>query len=161
MNYYEALLLKARKKGLVVLEMDLGTNKKCGKLLDNNIILNKNMTQSDKYEILAEEIGHYDTSYGHICDQSKIENRKQELTARRYGYKYIATPHSFVEAIKNGARDLESLAEHFLISIELLVDIITDWKKQYGLGVHIGEYYPQLHPSINLHENYPQNFING
>lgn len=150
MNYYEVLLLTASKKGLIVLEMDLGTNKKCGKLLDNYIILNKNMTASDKYEILAEEIGHYDTSYGHICNQSRIENRKQELTARRYGYKYIASPHAFVEAIKSGARDLESLADYFLISTELLIDIITDWKKQYGLGVSLGEYYLQLDPNVNL-----------
>lgn len=150
MTNYEKLLITASKKGITVLELDLGTDKKCGKLLDDFIIINRNMTETYKREILAEEIGHYNTSYGHISNQNNIINRKQELNARRNGYKYLADPHDVIDAIKSGVHDMYSLAEYFFISIELLADIIEDWKKQYGLGVSLGEYYLQLNPQINL-----------
>lgn len=40
MTNYEKLLITASKKGITVLELDLGTDKKCGKLLDDFIIIN-------------------------------------------------------------------------------------------------------------------------
>ena len=150
MTRYEELLTTAEKMKLLVIELNLGTDKKCGKYFDNIIIINSNMTKSEKLEILAEEIGHHNTSYGHICDQKSIENRKQEAYARRNGYKYIAKPKDIIEAVKNGAYDLNSIADYFFVSPELLADIIEDWKKQYGLGIKLGEYYLQLNPWVNL-----------
>ena len=86
MTKYEKLLNEVTKQGVEVLEIDLGIDASCGKCINNVIILNGRMNVKDKYCILAEEFGHYKLNYGDISDQDKIENKKQEIIARRYGY---------------------------------------------------------------------------
>lgn len=89
---YKKLLLKAESLGIKVKEIDLGAYDECGYYNNNKIIINSRMHETQKYGVLAEELGHHFKTIGDITDQSKVENRKQELIARRKGYELILQP---------------------------------------------------------------------
>ena len=82
---YEQLLTVADRDGLLVKEQPLQVHD--GLISGKRIAIRKGIqTQTEKSCVLAEEIGHYRTSTGDILDQSKAENRKQELHARMWAY---------------------------------------------------------------------------
>lgn len=129
MTKYEKLLIEAENQGTSVLELDLGTNKKCGKYITNTIIINSNMTDTEKFEILAEELGHHHTTFGHITNQNDVYNRKLELKARRDGYKILVDPIDIIEAIHHGAINIYEIADSVCVTVDTLYEIIEDFKK--------------------------------
>lgn len=157
MTKYEELLIQAEKQNIEVIEIDLGTNKKCGKYLSNDIeniiIINSNMTSIEKYEVLAEELGHHYTTCGNITNLDDIRNKKLELVARRNGFKIIVEPNDLVEAMRNGCNSLYEIAEYIKVSIDTLNEIIEDFKKRYGIGIPVGNYYIQLEPNFGIYKD--------
>lgn len=146
---YETLILKADRFGLKVKELDLRT--KDGFCKDNRIaISNKLKTDAEKKCILAEEIGHYFTTVGDISDQDKIENRKQELKARRFGNKLLVTPENLIKAYENGVQTRYDLIDFFDITEEFLEEVIQDLRMTYGMGCKIGKYYLMLEPTFGV-----------
>ncbi|MVX63862.1 ImmA/IrrE family metallo-endopeptidase [Clostridium chromiireducens] len=150
MTRYEGLLIKAEKEGVEVLEIDLGTNKKCGKCINNIIIINKNLSNKEKHELLAEELGHYYKTFGDITDQSKIENRKEELKARRKGRKLILEPLDLVYAFRCGCNNIYEMADFFEITEKELNEIVKDFRKQYGLGKKFDKYFITFEPNLGF-----------
>jgi hypothetical protein len=85
MNKYEALLDEACDKGLIVKEKPLQYNN--GRIKGNLIATRKDLsTSTEKACVLAEELGHHETTVGNILDMSDPWNRKQERQARLNGY---------------------------------------------------------------------------
>lgn len=154
MTKYEKLLIEAEKECVEVIEVDLGTKKKCGKYLSNDeenlIFINSNMTDIEKHEVLAEELGHHHTTHGNITNLDDIRNKKLELIARRDGFKILVEPIDIVAAMRHGASNMYELAEYVNVSVDTLSEIIEDFKKQYGLGILVGNYYIQLEPSFGI-----------
>ena len=91
MNYTE---LQAQYPKLNIQELDLTeVDGLKGLCLDDNIAIEKKLSQNEKNCILAEELGHYHTSFGNILNQTIISNRKQEHIARLWAYdKLIGLP---------------------------------------------------------------------
>lgn len=160
MTKYEKLLIKAEKEGVEVLEVDLNTKKKCGKYLSNNqeriIIINSNMTDIEKHEVLAEELGHHHTTHGNIANLNDVRNKKLELIARREGFKIIVEPNDLVDAMRHGVNNIYEMAEYLHVSVTTLYEIIEDFKKRYGIGIQVGNYYIQLEPVFGIYRD-----ING
>jgi len=83
---YESLLIDAEKEGIQFKEKKLEHDFK-GLYCNGRIIIDTELvTDSEKRCILSEELGHHYKTVGDITDQTKIENRKQEIIARRWGY---------------------------------------------------------------------------
>ncbi|WP_049178865.1 ImmA/IrrE family metallo-endopeptidase [Clostridium paraputrificum] len=150
MGDYNNLLEKTFKEGVAVVEIDLGTDTPCGKCIGNTIYINDRATTNEKRCVLAEELGHYHLTIGDITDLKDINNKKQELKARRYGYKLLIDPDDIVNAMKDGCNNRFEIADYLNISEEFLEDLIEDYKRLYGLGVLIGNYYLQLEPTLGL-----------
>lgn len=150
MTKYEKLIVKAEKEGAEVIELDFGTFKKCGKCVDNLLIINSTISDLDKYEILAEELAHYRKTHGNIVDQTKIENKKQEIIARRESYNLLVEPWDVVEAMKNGSTDIYDMADYLHTSVKTLLEVIDYWKRKYGIGIKVGSYYIQLEPNFGV-----------
>lgn len=150
MRDYKKLLEKTLENGVSVVELDLGTDTPCGKCIGNTIYINNRATSTEKKCVLAEELGHYHLTIGDITDLKDINNRKQELKARRYGYKLLIEPVDIVHAMKQGCNNRYELAEFLNISEEFLEELIEDYKKQYGIGVLVGNYYLQFQPCLGL-----------
>lgn len=147
MTAYEKLLHEAYSLGLIVKEVNLLTRK--GRCVGNRIAIDTNIqTDAEKACILREEIAHYKTTVGDISDQTKIENRKKELIARRYGYKFILDPLDIVYAMKLGCSNIYEIADFYELTIEEFTNIIDNFKKQYGIGKRFDEYFIAFEPTF-------------
>jgi len=147
MTAYEKLLHEAHSLGLIVKEVNLITRK--GRCFGNRIAIDKNIqTDAEKACILREEIAHYKTTVGDISDQTKIENRKKELIARRYGYKFILGPLNIVYAMKCGCSTIYEIADFYELTIEEMTNIMDDFKKQYGIGKRFDKYFIAFEPTF-------------
>lgn len=154
MTKYESLVTKAEKSGAKVIEVNFGTNKKCGKCIDNLIFINSNLQEKDKLSILAEELGHYKTTYGNITKQSTISDKKQEFKARRWGHKHIVSLEGIVEAIEHNCINRFEVAEYLGVTDEYFEECINDYRKQFGIYVHLGKYTLTFEPSFSIYINF-------
>ncbi|MGG7213493.1 ImmA/IrrE family metallo-endopeptidase [Clostridium nigeriense] len=150
MRDYNNLLRKTSEEGVSVVEINLGTDTPCGKCIGDTIFINDRATTNEKRCVLAEELGHYHLTIGDITDLKDINNRKQELKARRYGYKLLIEPDDIVHAMKQGCNNRYDLADFLNISEEFFEELIEDFKRQYGVGIFVGNYYLQFEPCLGL-----------
>lgn len=156
MTKYEELLRETEMQSINVLEIDLGTNKKCGKCVTTDdgdyIVINSNMSDAKKYEVLSEELGHFFTSYGDICNLSDLENVKQEKRARNWGYDELVGIVPIINAFKSGVRSKTELAEYLGITEKFLEDAIEHHREKYGLYFEIDNYVICFEPSLQIVE---------
>lgn len=120
---YEELLEEATENGINVIEKSFKSNAK-GLCKGNKIAIRKELPTVAKRCILAEEIGHYETTVGNILDQSVIGNAKQEEKARRWAYDKLISQKDIVRAFAAGYRQPHEIAEHLGVSEEFLRNCI-------------------------------------
>ena len=142
---YENLLNECSNLWIKVKEVVLKSSD--GRFKGNRIAINKNLsTQTEKKCVLAEELGHYHTTYGDILDQTKIENIKQEIIARRWGYEKLVGIVDIINAHRNGIRNRYELAEFLDVTEEFLNDAIEYYKCKYGICYKIDTYLIYFEP---------------
>lgn len=100
------------------------TMKNDGLYADGCVWLNKDMPSAKKYSILAEEIGHYETTCGDILDQNNANNRKQELRARQWAYRKIIPIENIHFAISDGHTEIWDIAEYLDVDEEFLKEAL-------------------------------------
>lgn len=145
---YEELLTEVEDGGIEVF-----VNNRIGKLkglyVDNTITLNTTVeTNKERKCVLAEELGHYHTTVGNILDQSKIENRKQELKARRWAVKRLIRVEDFIDAFNNGVQNQAELAEFLEVTEEFVHTAIDHFKGIHGYSHKINDYTIIFEPLI-------------
>lgn len=144
---YEKLLNKAHKHGIDTFEQPMQPKIK-GLYSDNVIWINKNIkSTTEKACILAEELGHYHTSFGDILDQSTLGNRKQERLARKWAWNYLVTPEKLVESFKKGCRSRYEIAKFLNVTESFLEEALTFYREKYGTEIKVdGKYTLYLDP---------------
>ena len=148
---YEELLNEATSLDIKVKEAELKTND--GYCHGNRIAINKKLeTRKEKLCVLAEELGHYHLTVGNISDQSKIENVKQELIARRWSYRKLAGLIDIINAHKKGVRDRFEMAEELGVTDEFLNEDIEYYRNKYGHYHIIDSYMIRFIPSFGICE---------
>lgn len=152
MTRYEKLLVKAEKIGIKVKEVDFGDYEECGYYCNYKILINNRLNEKQKHGVLAEELGHHYKTDGDISDQTKVENRKQELVARRHGYGFILEPLDLVYAFRCGCNNFYEIAEFYEITEKELNEIIDDFKKQHGIGKRFDKYYITFEPNLGFYK---------
>ncbi|HCY1832016.1 TPA: toxin [Staphylococcus aureus] len=110
------------------------------------MLINKNLSETRKAEVLYEELAHHKLTYGNILDQSKWINRKFENYARRHGFISAVPLREIVEAYNYGVRNLYELSEYLQLSEKYILEAIEQYKKIYGIGTHYGEYSITFEP---------------
>ncbi len=144
------LLDEIEKEDIQIVEINL-PNRIRGLYSDNIIAINKKLdTASEKICVLAEELGHYHTTVGNILDQSKVENRKQELKARRWAVDKLIRVEQFIDALKAGVRNRHELAEFLEVTEEFIDMAIDHFKGIYGLCHTIDKYIIYFEPLVVL-----------
>ena len=134
MNTYEQLLFE--NNGLSVIEKHFKSIAK-GLCKGRKIGISKDIpTVREKSCILAEELGHFHTTTGNILDQSKVENRKQERTARLWAYAKMINMTKLAEAKRCGCRNRYEVAEYLDVTEEFLQEALDSFKEIYGTGYH-------------------------
>lgn len=122
MNRYERL--QAEYENLYIEERSM---KNAGLYADGYVWINKNMTLSQKTCILAEEIGHFETTVGDILDQNDANNRKQEYVARKWAYEKLIPVDRIQAAIDLGHTELWSMAEFLDVDETFLKDALMHY----------------------------------
>lgn len=147
---YEKLISEAEKHGIKVVEINLGTNKPCGKYVNNIIFINSIISIKDKCCILAEELGHYKLTVGNITDQSKTKNRKQEIIARRWGFENLVRILDIIKAYEVGTKNRYEMAEFIGVTERFLDESIKYYKAKYGTYFKIDNYTVYFEPSLGI-----------
>lgn len=137
---YESLIKEAQKEHIYIYEKPLHPQIK-GLQADNVIWINKNIpTSTEKACILAEEIGHYHTSYGDILDQKDLRKRKQELRARQWAYEKLLPLKKIVQAHKAGVKNRHELADFAGITEPFVDAAISRYIEKHGASVNFEGY---------------------
>ena len=147
---YDDLLIEADRKNLVTKEKPLRANK--GRIKGNRIAIKKDLTETEKKCVLAEELGHHETANGNILDQSTVENRKQEMRGRIIAYNRLVGLRGIIDAYINHCEGISDAAEYLGVTEEFLVDTITYYKNKYGIYTTIDNYTIIFEPAIAVLE---------
>lgn len=106
-----------------------------GLYYDNKIFINKNKTTYEKHCVLAEELGHYFTTYGDILNLKEIQNLKLELVARSWGYEKIVSLDKLIECYLSGHTTVEDICIYLEVVPSYLFKAIEKYNQRYGLSV--------------------------
>lgn len=149
---YEELLDTADQLNLAVKEQPLTVHD--GLIRGRRIAIRKSIeTQAEKSCVLAEELGHYFTSFGNILNMDETQNRKQELRARLSGYDMQIGLIGIVECYKHHCRSLYEMAEYLQITEEYLKEALECYSRKYGENlVTIDNYAIRFVPSLQVME---------
>lgn len=120
-------------EGIEVIYMDFRGDLK-GLYADGCIAVDEKADEFERAGIIAEELGHHFTSAGNILDQTKLEARKQEKVARRWGHStLISLAEIAAGAIECEGLERWELAEHLGVTDEYLCEAIKEYQERYGL----------------------------
>lgn len=151
MNSYEALLDEACGKGLIVKEKPLQSSD--GRIKGRRIAIRKDIeTSTEKACVLAEELGHHETTVGNILDMGDSWNRKQERQARLNGYNRLIGLVRLIEAYEYGCQSRYEIAEYLGVTEEYLQECIDCYREKYGIKVILGEYQIAFIPNLMIYK---------
>lgn len=143
---YETLLQEADKENIEVVSLPLHEKTK-GLYCDGVIAINKNTpTTAERACVLAEELGHYYTSYGDILDQKNVANRKQEIKAKRWAVKRLVSLKNIIKAYEAGCRNIYEMAEYLGVTEEFLRHAFKAYNNMYGKFKEHGQYVIYFDP---------------
>ena len=151
MTKLEILENEAKDENLDVVSYPFSSTRIKGIYCDGTVAINKSIdTTSEKSCILAEELGHYHTTYGNIISQSSVSDRKQELRARAWAYDRMVGITGIIEAYKIGCRSVYETAEYLNVTEEFLFDALQYYRRKYGVHTKIDNYVIYFEPSLGV-----------
>ena len=154
MNFYEELQEEASGNGVDVCDYSFSSKRIKGLYCDGTIAINKNLTDTQKACVLAEELGHYYTSTGDILDQSDPAHRKQERHARLWGYNRAVGLSGIIHGYRKHCRNQYELADCLHVSEEYLQEAIDCYREKYGCSVAVDGYLIVFEPCLAVYERF-------
>lgn len=146
MNCYERLVCDAESQGLHVIEKEFKSAAK-GLCKGNKIgISSKLNSVVEKRCVLAEEMAHAFFTVGNILDLNDLQNRKQEVFARRQAFEALLPLSLLVEAYEYGCRLQHEIAEHLEVTEEFLLDSLYHYQTKHGLYARYKNYIVYFSP---------------
>ena len=135
------------ERNITLIKDDIPTDKMKGLYADNIIVYDRSLsTSAERMCVLAEELGHYETSSGDILDYSTVNSRKQERKARLWAAERLIKFDDLIEASRQGIHNRYELAEFLNVTEEFLQESIQMWKEKYGNYISYGKYFITLEP---------------
>lgn len=120
---------------------------------DGYIILTGKANHYLQNGFLAEEYGHHETSHGDITGaytkstEMHVEDLRQELRARRHGYKLAVPLEKLIKCYKQGIwGDLYEMCLSMQIDRSYFEKVIDDYQKQFGNYVEYDGYLIHFKP---------------
>ncbi len=133
---YERLLREYSHIKILEVYMPKGLG---GLYMDNIIYIDKYRSLYEKHCLLAEEIGHYETTIGDITELADVRERKLEQAARRWGYEKIVSLDKLIECYKLNYTSLEEVCTFLEVTAEYLKTSIDHYSSSLGIStIHRG-----------------------
>ncbi|MBQ7916964.1 MAG: hypothetical protein IJ315_09320 [Firmicutes bacterium] len=140
MNSYEAALQKAADMGYRVIENCHFQSDALGLISKHTIGLSDKLeTSTEKRCVLVEEMAHGEISFSNILDMTEVQNRKEELKARRRCHDDLIGPERLADAVRSGCQSLYEVAAFLDVTERLLIEAIVEYKSRYGLWLHLAD----------------------
>ncbi len=150
---YEELLNEAENSNVYVIENADFDSQADGLIRGDVIGINQKIRSATKRAcVLAEELGHYNTTTGNILDQSSAANRKQELHARFWAYNRLIGLNGIVSAYRAGCKNTHEMAEHLEVTEEFLQEALDCYRQKYGTHTCFDNYTVYFEPTIGVFE---------
>ena len=145
MDTFEKLEQEAFDEGVKIYHFDLGNDNSeellKGLYIDKNIALDVSLNcNNEKACILAEELGHYYTSFGNIIDLTDTANRKQEYRARLWAYDKQIGLVGIIRSYENHCRNFHEMAEYLDVTENFLNEALECYRSKYGSYKRIDNY---------------------
>lgn len=147
---YTELLNEATRNGLVVKEKPLRAYD--GRIKGTRIAIRRDMPTVQKTCVLAEELGHSQTGYGDILDQSTVSDIKQEQRARLWAYNKLIGLTGIIRAYKHGCKSLHETAEFLEVTEEFLNEMLAAYRSKYGCYATVDNYIICFEPALGVLE---------
>lgn len=103
-----------------------------GLYYDNVVEIDKYLTYREKNEVLAEELGHYEKSYGDITDYSCVKSKKQEELARRWAIEKIVSLEKLIECYHLKLTNIEEVCFYLEITPKYFYRAIKYYRIKHG-----------------------------
>lgn len=110
------------------------------------IAIRRELTETEKACILAEELGHYETTTGNILDQTLVLNQRQETRARRWAHVKLIPLSKIIECFEDGCRNQYEIADHLGITEEFLKEALGNYCRIHGNYKVYGDYIIYFDP---------------
>ena len=150
---YEILLEESKKENIYVIENANFESQSDGLISGDVIGINKYIRSNKKRAcVLAEELGHFHTTYGNILSQSNVSDIKQEHRARVWAYNRLIGLTGIISCYKACCHSLNDMAEHLDITEEFLIEALYYYRSKYGTHTHLDNYVIYFEPSIGVFE---------
>ncbi|OLR58257.1 hypothetical protein BHF70_00605 [Anaerostipes sp. 494a] len=150
MNNYEELLQEASDNQITVHDYYLGEGLDA-LYMDNNIAISPKVRSTKKRAcLIAEEIGHHETSFGDILDQRVAENRKQEFQARMYAYNKLIGIQGLIDCYEYGCTNIHEMAEYLDVTERFVWDALEAYEQKYGTQIRFKEYVVRFNPNLSV-----------
>lgn len=147
MTNYEKLCQESFDVDVDIVDYPFNSERIKGLYCDGTIALNSSIeTNTEKYCILAEELGHHYTATGNILDQSTILNRKQEQRGRIWAYNKLIGLNGIVNCFQYGCRSKSEIAEFLGVTEEFLQEALCCYHQKYGLYAQLDNYVIYFEP---------------
>lgn len=121
-----------------------------GLTIGHTIYINYERGTRERYELLQEEIAHYDTTVGNIVEEDTREKRKQEKKARSLAMERAVTLDGLVHCFYSGLWGPDEVADYFGVTERYLFGALNHYRDKYGLIFRHGSYYFDLRRAINI-----------
>lgn len=149
---YEELLDTADELGLVTKEKDLRASD--GRIRGNRIAIRRDMPDTRKACVLAEELGHYFTTAGDIMDLTDAGSRKQERRARIWAHDVQVGLDGIIAADAAGCINLYEIADFLDVPEDFLWEAIGCYKERYGIRIRYKDCVILFDPVLEVvHDN--------
>ena len=103
-----------------------------GLTIDNDVYLSESETNARKYEILQEEIAHYETTVGDITKGDTRDKRKQENKARSIAMERAVPLDDLIYCYFHDIWTPEDIADYCNVEVEYLYKAIDNYRTKYG-----------------------------
>jgi Zn-dependent peptidase ImmA (M78 family) len=137
----------ALDKNIEIIKCAFPVKKLKGLYCDGVIYINNGIeTERELRCVVAEELGHYETSQGNILNQNIINNQKQELKAREWAHQKLICVEDLLLAYKHGCKSRHEIADYLYVTDEFLEEGIKSLSRKHGVCKVVDNYVVYFDP---------------
>lgn len=121
-----------------------------GLTIDNNIYISERESNARKYEVLQEEIAHYETTVGNITACDTRDKRKQEKKARSLAMERTITLDDLIYCYYHNLWTPEEIADYCNVEVKYLYKVINHYRAKYGPIFQYKQYLIDMTNNIKI-----------
>lgn len=98
----------------------------------SEIFINKNKPAVTQYEVMFEEIAHYETGCGNIVNQRTRDERQQEQHARSLAFEHAVPLDGLIYCSTHDLWSVDEMVDYFNVSAEFLLKALDNYTIKKG-----------------------------